>query len=175
MKFCIVKALVIALVTAATGPVHAAGGTASIQFKVFATLAPTCVLRTPTSGRLDFGTYIAFGSATTANPSLEIKFECSRGMTPTGVSFDTTNGSASAAFGSAAAAGVVAGLQYSLVVGAPAKTSGSVATPNSPGTADGFIYTVNGKMSSGQAGCSNTTSTAENCTPSQTRTLTITY
>lgn len=130
--------------------------TTANTFNVTAILTAQCLVSTAASS-LDFGTYTAFGSATTPAPTTAISFKCSKGTTLTSVAFDTGSGS-----------GVVMGLAYTMTVGSGVLVGGTAATSTTAATADVTTYTVTGGMASGQAG-------AGSGSASVTRTLTLTY
>lgn len=112
---------------------------------------------------LNFGTYTAFQAGPATAPSQNVVFQCTRGYgaTPT-AAWDTTGGTA-------AGAGVLAGLQYALTVGAGNRVAGTPATAAALGTADTVTYAVGGSIAGGQPG----TDTAGVATA--TRTLMVTF
>lgn len=114
----------------------------------------------PVGVTVDFGTYVAF--QTTANPGSTpaVVFECTRG-------FGTTP---TIAWDGATSGGVVAGLNYTLTVSAPARVGGSAATAASIGTADAVTYTLGGTMPANQAGAG-----AGGTVQTATRTLTVSF
>ena len=124
----------------------ALAATTNNPFTVAANLTAQCLVNT-TAGNLDFGTYTAFGSASTPAPTTAVSFKCTKGTALTSVAFDTTNGTA-------AGAGVVMGLAYTMTASAVSTAAGSaavVATGIGAG-ADIQTYTVTGAMASGQPG-----------------------
>lgn len=143
------------------------------NFNVSVTLASKCRVDTQTpytTQTLNFGNYESFGSAQNSSPSVNVTFECTRGMAAPNVAFDTgidktSTGAASTATG----AGVVAGLQYTLSVAAGSSTPGTAASPTNVGSADIWTYAVTGAMQSGQAGATPTGS------QTQARQLIISY
>jgi hypothetical protein len=114
---------------------------------------------------INFGTYTAFGAASTPAPeSGDLVIECTRGFgaAPT---FSWDAGAGKAANGD----GVVAGLTYSLSLTAPATLPGSPAAPGTAAVAKTVTFKVQGTMPAGQPGDVGDTST------SQGRTLTVTF
>ncbi len=183
MKFRIVTALVISAALASAFEVHAASPVTQ-AFTVTTAFAPTCIASNASQPDLSFGTYTAFGAATTPTPSTTIVFKCSRTLTPGNINLDTVSTDSTSSSGalSATAGGVVAGLHYTLAIAAPVKTTtGTAATASAEGTADIYTYTVNGTMAASQAGCNlttigaNTAGDVNGCAASQTRTLTVAY
>jgi hypothetical protein len=159
-------ALLVAFIPAARAAV------VSSDFNVSVTLTAVCTATNSNTQTVNFGTYTAFGSASTPAPTAGLTFNCTRGLAAPTVAFDTTNGTA-------IGGGVLAGLNYDLNVGAPVIAAGTPATsaPGGTGTADAYTYTVTGSMAAGQAGdCGGGTATA--CTPataSHVRQLIVTY
>lgn len=111
------------------------GGTVNQDIDVKVTLAAKCIANNGTTSNplIDFGTYTAFGSATTAAPTANVYFKCSRGLAPT-----------AAFLGSGYA---VAGLSYTLGVNAGTKTAAAGAVDY-----DAWNFLVTGGMAAGQAG-----------------------
>jgi len=159
--------------------------TVSNTFSVSVTLSSLC---TATSTQnINFGTYTAFGSASTPAPTADLVFSCTRGLNGPTFALDTVAGFAtstsSGTVGSASATGdgVLGdvGLNYHLSVAGSKSTTGTAPTTatGNTGTADVYTFTVTGSMPANQAG----TCTTGNCTNSPTvanggvRTLTITY
>lgn len=130
--------------------------TTANTFNVTANLTAQCLVSTAASA-LDFGTYTAFGSASNSAPTTAISFKCSKGTALTSVALDT-----------AAGAGVVMGLAYTMTVATGVLVSGTAATATAGATADVTTYTVTGTMAPGQAG-------AGSGSASVLRTLTLTY
>lgn len=135
---------------------------ADVTRNVNVTVSLTSVCRVTTAGlanTLDFGTYTAFGAASTPTPSTVIALECTRGLSAPTTSFDGANN-----FGTAA------GLNYELSTAVGAVTAGTAATAVSGGvgSADTRNITVSGTMASGQAGTNGASGTSA-------RVLTITY
>jgi hypothetical protein len=146
------------------------------DFNVTVTLTSKCRVDTATPytlQTLNFGTYDAFGGASIAAPSVNVTFECTRGMSAPTVAFDTgTDKTSTATAATASGEGVVSGLRYTLSAAAGARSAGNAATagaPGSNGSADIWTYAVTGAMPAGQAG---TTSTG---VQTQARQLIITY
>lgn len=167
MKFRAISAVVAGAMLCGAG--HAE--TVNQSFTVTANLAPKCRAAssngTPT---LAFGTYTAFDTQQVSAPSVNIKFECSRGMTSSlSLAFDAS-GSLATSDG-----GVIAGLRYTLSASGPTRTSGTAATAGASGvdgTPDILETNINGSIAGGQAGCASGTS---ECSASQQRTLTLTF
>lgn len=117
---------------------------ANVDVKVSLTSQCKLAATAPTLA-VDFGTYTAFGSATTPNPTQTFDVNCTHnfGSSPT-VTWDANGG-----------AGVIAGLAYtlSLTAGTPAK--GADATATAGAGADTITFTLKGDMPSGQAGDNN--------------------
>lgn len=162
-----------------------AASTVSNTFSVNVTLSSLC---TATSTQnIDFGTYTAFGSASTPSPTANLVFTCTRGLNAPTFSLDTVAGFATSTApgtvggGSATGDGLLGdvGLNYHLSIAGTKSTTGTAPTtaPGSLGTPDAYTFTVTGSMPSGQAG----TCATGNCTNAPTalnggvRTLTITY
>lgn len=183
MKFRLVTALVISAALVPALQVQAASPVTQ-NFTVTTAFAPTCIAYNSSQPDLSFGTYTAFGVATTPTPSTTISFKCSRTLTPGNINLDTVSTDSTTSSGalSATAGGVVAGLRYTLAIAAPVKTfTGSAATASTEGSADIYTYTVNGAMAGSQAGCNitsigaNTAGDVNGCAATQTRTLTVAY
>ena len=146
-------------------------------FNVLVNLTSKCQIKTPAAA-LDFGTYTAFGSASTAAPTTSVVFECTRSLVPT-VAFDvvaaTSTTSATAA--TATGEGVLVGLRYTLSVAAASVSPGGTAVAGAGGvggtngTADDRTYTITGGMPAGQAG----TCTTATCVGSQLRQLVVSF
>lgn len=112
---------------------HAAGSVdQTIDVKV--SLAAKCVANNAANPLIDFGTYTAFGSASTAAPTANVFFKCSRGLAPT------------AAF--VGSGYTIAGLNYTLGVDAGTKTAAVLPATDY----DAWKYVVTGGMVAGQAG-----------------------
>lgn len=117
------------------------------SFDVTVTLSAQCRAKDNGTKTLAFGTYTAFqGSALNAT-GINIEFECTRGLVPTAVAFDTTNGTA-------IGGGVLAGLNYDMNFAAAVVTAGTASSSaaNDIGTADLRSYAISGSMPAGQAG-----------------------
>jgi hypothetical protein len=159
-KFSLIAAA-LALATA----IPASAGTVSNGFNVSVNLASKCVATNVSAPTLDFGTYTAFqGSAAVPATPVTMTFDCTRGLAPVSVAFDTTNGTA-------AGVGVLVGLQYSLTPTALATVAGTAASTATIGTADAVSYSITGSMPSNQAGTCGTAT----CAGSHLRTLIVTY
>jgi|KBSMisStandDraft_5_1062788.scaffolds.fasta_scaffold331623_2 hypothetical protein len=148
-KLLIPAALAAALALPASA-LAATTATAQQTFNVTVALTAVCSSTTSGTPAVAFGTYTAFGAAiNNVAVSPGITFQCTRGLpTPT------------AAFDTGTAAGVVAGLQYTLSAPSGSKTtSGTAATSGTLGTADVYTYTFNGSIAGGQAGDSTASTT----------------
>jgi spore coat protein U-like protein len=140
------------------------------NFNVTVTLTSVCTMATITD--LAFGAYTAFGAAVIATPTTAT-LTCTRGLTGVLAAFDTSVGIGStgaAAATNADGAGVLAGLEYSILATAGSPSAGTAASAAIPGTADTRSYVISGNMPAGQAGTFTTVAAAP-----QVRTLTITY
>jgi hypothetical protein len=133
------------------------------NFNVTTNLTSACQIVAAATPVLDFGTYTAFGSATTPAPTATIGLECTRNLaTPVSFTFD-----------GGTSYGVIAGLNYNVTASSVTTTPGTAATPalGGVGTPDLRTITLTGDMAAGQAGdCATAT-----CAATVTRTLTITY
>lgn len=173
MKKFVASALAAASLIITVVPVaHAA--TVDSTFAVSVTLASQCKATNSGATTVAFGTYTALQpGALSATPAL-VTFDCTRGLTPVGFSFDAINGTTTGG-------GVLAGLNY-ILSAAAASVGGTPATAAAAanGTADVFTVTVNGTMPALQAGqCGTDGATAAVCSPNtpttHNRTLTVTY
>ena len=147
----------------------AQAATATGNFNVTVTLTSVCTMAAITP--LAFGTYTAFqGAALVATPTTAT-LSCTRGLTGVTANFDTAapGSTAAAAATNAVGAGVVQGLQYTILATAGAVTAGTAATAGSIGTADTRPYSITGNMPANQAG-----DPTQNASPQQ-RTLTVNY
>lgn len=153
-----------------SSPLQAA--TVGNGFNVTVNLTSTCVINS-TANTLDFGTYTAFGSATTSAPTAAISFKCTQGFVPGNVALDVspTLSTAAAAGLTTTGTGVIAGLLYSLTVAGVVPTLGSAATTAAGSGADIKSYTITGGMASGQPGLSTSSTLAV----TQPRTLTLSF
>lgn len=135
----------------------------SNAFDVSVTLSAQCRAKDAGTKTLAFGTYTAFRATALDATPIDIEFECTRGLTPTNVAFDTTNGTA-------IGGGVIAGLNYDLAFATAVVTAGDEATSAAGdiGTADLRSYEISGSMPELQAGKVGATST-------HVRTLIVTY
>ena len=155
----------LAAALALASAIPATAGTVNNGFTVSVNLQSKCIATNASAPTLDFGTYTAFqGSAATPATPVTLTFDCTRGLAPASVAFDTTNGTA-------AGVGVLVGLQYGLTATANVTTAGTAASTTTIGTADGVSYSISGSMPANQAG----TCGAANCAGSHTRTLIVTY
>lgn len=163
------KKLNLILAAAALGFAAASvsAGTAAGDFTVTANLTPKCLVKgTPTGVTFDYDAL----NGVTAKTDGAVVFTCTRGFgaSPT-VELDTaTDATAGAAGQGTTGAGVVQGLQYTLVVAPGTRALGGAATTASIGSADEYSYAITGNMAAGQAGDASKSNT-------QTRRLTITY
>ena len=147
----------------------AQAATATGNFNVTVTLTSQCTMAA--IGDLAFGTYTAFqGGALVATPT-SATLTCSRGLAGVTANFDTAapGSTAAAAAANAVGAGVVQGLQYTILATAGAVVAGTAATAGSIGTADSRPYSISGNMPASQAG-----DPTQNASP-QVRTLTVNY
>ena len=172
MKKLLLSSLAVAALSLASLSALAATFTQT-SFPVSVTLTSACKTGAASGTGVDFGTYIAFGSAVGPITGPKFSIDCTRDLTgaPT-TAFDTTNGTA-------AGDGVVAGLNYKLTVtprvpavGAGLGTAATAATTGQAsggnGTATNYEFAITGNMPANQAG-SATDLTSRN------RTLTITF
>ena len=141
----------LALSSLVTAPLQAA--TTTSGFNVTVSLSSQCVINTAATA-LNFGTYTAFGSASTAAPTTAITFKCTQGFAPGNVALDATPTLSTAATAglTTSGTGVIDGLLYTLSVAAVASTAGSAATSSAGSGADIKSYTITGGMVAGQAG-----------------------
>jgi hypothetical protein len=135
----------------------------SNDFTVSVTLSSQCEAKDSATKTLAFGTYTAFQDTALNATGINIEFQCTRGLAPTSVAFDTANGTA-------AGGGVIAGLNYDMEFAAAVVTDGDEATSavGEIGTADVRSYAISGTMAAEQAG-------TDGATASHTRTLIVTY
>lgn len=135
----------------------------SNSFTVEVILSSQCRAVDSGTQTLDFGTYTAFQATAQDATDIDIEFECTRGLVPTSVAFDTTNGTA-------IGGGVIGGLNYDMDFAAAVVTDGDDATSAADdiGTADVRSYTVSGTMGALQAG-------EVGAAVSHTRTLIVSY
>jgi hypothetical protein len=139
------------------------------NFNVTVTLTSVCTMAA--IGDLAFGTYTAFqGGALVATPT-SATLTCSRGLAGVTANFDTAapGSTAAAAAANAVGAGVVQGLQYTILATAGAPVAGTAATAGSIGTGDSRPYAITGNMPANQAG-----NPSQNASP-QVRTLMVNY
>ena len=167
--------LLIATAVAATfGQAAFAAGQASTQFSVGVNLTTACTVITGDEGAAVSINYTAF-QTTDGTGSSSPKVSCTRGLAPTTIQFDGTNGTTSAANATnITGEGLLSGLRYTLAASMPTVASGSAATAGaggtggSNGTADAYTFTVNVTVPKGQAG-------ATSGSASHNRTLFINY
>ena len=119
----------------------AQAGTANNNFTVSTSLTSMCTATNSGTATVDFGTYVAFQAGIQGSTTVNLLFQCTRGLTAPTVAFDTGSG-----------LGVVAGLQYTLTAAAAVFSAGTAATTATIGTGDGYSYGVSGSMPAGQAG-----------------------
>ena len=171
-KLLVCAMAVAALLTAVVPAAQAA--TVTSAFTVSVQLDGKCVATNNATQTLNFGTYTAFGSATTPSPTTNLTFNCTRGLASPTFSFDTINGTSTGY-------GVLAGLNYTLSTSGSVTTTGTAATAASApnGTADVYTVVITGDMPTGQAGqCGTASSAAAACdgtAKTHTRTLTVSY
>lgn len=135
------KKLILCGVIAASMGITAAqaAGSATQAFTVSATVTANCQSTTAGTPNVNFGAYAAFGAPATPAPTAAMTFQCTRGLAITSATVSKPTST-------------VAGLLYTLAVGAGTKTAGAAATASAGATADQYSYTVTGSMASGQAG-----------------------
>lgn len=135
----------------------------SNSFTVEVVLSAQCRAKDSGTKTLDFGTYTAFQVGVQNATGIDIEFECTRGLVPTSVAFDTVNGTA-------IGGGVVGGLNYDMAFAAAVVTAGDAATSAADdiGTADLRSYAISGTMGADQAG-------ATAAAVSHTRMLIVSY
>lgn len=146
---------------------------ASANFEVAATLSSRCQV-SGTAPTVNFETYTAFQSQTLTKTA-NVAFVCTRGLTPTSVSFTPPSATLGVAT-QTGAKGTIGGLHYELSAQALSPAPGTAATTTTTGTADTRTYKITGTMASGQAGCTGSGTTGDNCSGStQQWTLVIGY
>lgn len=168
------RILIATAIAATFGQAAFAAGQASTQFNVGVNLTTACTVITGDEGAAVSINYNAFQTSDGTGSSSP-KVSCTRGLAPTSIQFDGTNGTTSAASGtSITGEGVLAGLRYTLaasmptVAGGSAATAGAGGTGGSNGSADTYTFTVNVTVPQGQAGATSGSS-------SHNRTLLINY
>lgn len=149
----IVALSMLALSGLLTAPAHAAA--VGQAFNVTATMTAQCASNNTAPAAVAFGTYTAFGGPAVVAPTTTISFKCTRNM-PAPLSAVLTGGTGGTA-------GTIAGLNYTLSLGAVAASPGAVGAP------DIYNYTITGTMIAGQAGDITASATPV------VHTLTITY
>lgn len=126
-------------------------------FNATVTLTSQCQVTTVGTPALAFGTYTAFSAAAVAATGFTLAFRCTRGLVlaPT-VAFDIVGGTSSATGATATGEGVIAGLRYTMAVGAAtaivAGNAPVVATLGDIGTPATRQYAISGSMPALQAG-----------------------
>src|SRR5690349_17039059 len=93
----------------------------SNSFTVEVILSAQCRAVDSGTQTLDFGTYTAFQAGVQNATGIDIEFECTRGLVPTSVAFDTANGTA-------IGGGVIGGLNYDMAFATAVVTAGTAAT-----------------------------------------------
>ncbi|HQW19677.1 MAG TPA: hypothetical protein PLI90_03270 [Rhodocyclaceae bacterium] len=170
---------------AAAVPV-AQAATQAGSFNVTVTLTAVCTNTTVGTPSVDFGTYTAFGTASTPAPTATMTFKCTRGLTAPKMDLDVTaNGTNTqqGTVGTTAATGngvlTDVGINYGLSIAGAITTTGVAPTTaaGNTGTADMYTFTITGSMPANQAGKCTTGSCASSPTAGNggVRTLTITY
>jgi spore coat protein U-like protein len=134
-------------------PTYSAGVVGGAGTVAVTIITPAVCTISTAPGTVNFGTYVALGGAVTA--SATFGSTCSNSL-PYTISLDANSG-------------VIAGLNYSLVLNTV--SNGGANTLNSTGTGAAQTFFINGTMAAGQAG----TCATGTCSGTQTRTLTITY
>ena len=164
-------AVIAAVATLATAIPAAQAATVDRNFNVTASVTAVCTMAA--IGDLAFGTYIAFRATPLVATATDAVLTCTRGLTGVSAQFDIdgTNKTSSAIQQDPTGAGVVAGLNYTLLATRALTAAGTAAAANTIGTAATWTYTISGSMPAEQAG----TCTTGNCAGTQTRTLTVTY
>ncbi len=167
------KLLLTSLAAAALSLASLSASAASVtgDFNVTVTLNPLCK-STSTLQTLAFGPYDAITQATDLTATAAITFDCTRGLAAPVVSFDNE-------IASSTTYGVLAGLNYKVVVATPVTSGGASATANAGviGSAKSYSYGLTGTMLAGQAGdCAGANAAGCNVlATSTTRTLKLTY
>ena len=162
MKTMIKTTLAVSALFAVSMPLTQAADIAN-TFDVEVVLSAQCRAKDDATKTLDFGTYTAFQATVKNATGINIEFECTRGLAPSSVAFDTTNGTA-------AGGGVVGGLNYDMAFATAVVTAGDAATSAADdiGTADVRSYAISGTMGADQAGATAGALTHE-------RTLIVSY
>ena len=175
MKKLLMSAAMAAMFATVLSPAQAA--TVNGFFNVSVALTAKCTANSATSGTgptVNFGTYTALTNAAVTPASVNVTFNCTRGLTAPTVAFDTGSGH-----------GVLAGLHYLLTASAPSTavanggSTGTAATAAAGGVGSADVYgvAVSGTMDANQAGdCGGGTSAA--CVPATAtaaRYLVLTY
>ncbi|MES2625704.1 MAG: spore coat protein U domain-containing protein [Pseudomonadota bacterium] len=162
MKKTIRTTLALSALFAVSMPLTQAADIAN-QFTVSVTLSSQCRAKDDDTKTLDFGTYTAFSASAVDATPIDIEFECTRGLAPSSVAFDATNGTA-------IGGGVIAGLNYDMEFDTAVVTDGDEATEvaGEIGTADLRSYEITASMAALQAG-------TDGATDNHTRTLIVSY
>jgi outer membrane protein W len=167
------KLLLCASIASALMAGSSQAATVNSDFTVQVALAARCTANNSGAVTLDFGTYTAFVGASTAAPTGNLTFNCTRNLAAPTVTFDVVNGAANGY-------GVLAGLNYQVTATSITQTGAGTAASavlGGVGTAATWTVALTGAMAAGQAGdCGGGTATA--CTPataSHTRTVILTY
>lgn len=180
MKKTYFAAALVAFASVMTAPAQAA--TVDSSFTVSVLLQSRCVAINSGTTTLNFGTYDAINNAIKST-SVQLDFNCTRGLAAPTFTFDAINGTATgAASTSATGDGVLAGLNYHLVADNSVATSAGASATSAAGVTGGpdvKHVKITGTMAAYQAGhCTVTDSASASCDASaqtHTRTLTITY
>jgi hypothetical protein len=138
-------ALIAAMGLMGMGSAMAQATSASAGFQVAVTLISQCRVNTAYQSQSVNFNYTAFGGVVNSTTTPEISFECTRNFAPTGVAFDEAGGTA-------AGAGVVGGLGYTLTASTATTTAGAAATSTAGAGADIVKYTISGTMLGNQSG-----------------------
>lgn len=151
------KVLICGVLAASFGFSAAYAGTAPQNFDVKASVSARCIANNgATNPVIDFGPVLSLdATAVIPSPTANIAFKCTRGLPIVSAALSTT-------------ASTVAGMAYSLTLGAVAATPGAAAAGGVGAGADAYSYPVKGTMAAGQAGDTAAPTT-------DTQTLTITF
>jgi hypothetical protein len=162
--------LTVAFLVGASTASHAGSTPATVA--VSATLTPGCSTSVTGSGAFSYAG--ATNAAITNQTAQTVTFTCTRGLTLSGIAWDTTNGtntSTGTTSPSATTTGTVAGLQYTMDTGSVTASAGNpaVAATGTAATAATYVYTLKLSVPANQPGDASDTSTSVN------RTLTLSY
>lgn len=171
MKKHLLTAIAAVTTLAATIPAaNAAVGTGT--FNVNATLSSACTVGA-FSGALNFGTVVAFVAP--ANPTaITSTISCTRTLTGVTAMFDTTGAITTGIALNVAPTGAGLldnGLRYTISGAFGTVAAGTAATVGSAGTADTYVFTVNGAMAAQPGTATGATAAAT----TQVRTVTLSY